>query len=707
MATKKKTTKKATKKKGAKKKTSSAKKKGTKKTRSKSSKKGKFLFTFLIDTSEATGICQLQPGASSQYEGVTFDVQKEALGEGDVVRLYAALGEMRPVKTPEDALVQALNYAFALEATYSDILRLAQVGVEVGKTTLYTDNIDDLRGGGQMEVRAANGLRMPNKKSVDYATLEGPSPGKLPKKGAEMLRQTFRGAVEQFHGREGMSLDKAEELAARTAWTQVKRYYYKQGGKWKKRKHPLEQDEYAPGSHPASYYERKGNKHVPSSDEYGHNLGVLNAYADEAIYLSDPRMAQHVAYQAHVALEPADRREIVGKLQREFPGTSFSKRELNQGAATEVLEAKRIVDAANEYSAALRDEFQALERGTPREVEAAQQRAKAARRQLRALTGARRQLYGAMFFGTGGAALGAAIGGVPGAAIGAMAGATAGQLLLRPRGIKEEAATGPRASSYDDGRGGAFSGPRGAPRPGRGTGMRPRMANGIRHFNPTKPTYQIYVVSCDGVELVGDETGLEVAQYEELDMAVGYATAAQYDADVAGNPDNERYDVVAVYPLAGEERIAFSTRADGYSDKGRRMRERNGERKKDECAITGYVFDSNKDAREAFDIMHREMLRCGCSADVLVYAHDGVQWIPMIIGIGEQDYAQMIAESTKEVGATPKETIFVLADPKGKEVKAIDKVLGQSFGPVSSEGPVHLRASNGRKKKRKKRSKKR
>ena len=665
------------------------KKKKAKKTGKKgTAKKAKFLFQFLIDTSEATGVCQLQPGATNKFGKVSFSVQKEALGDGDIVRVYAALGEMKPIKTLEDALLDALNYALALESTYADFMKLASVGVERGKKTLVVegDQLDVLRGGGQLEVRVANGLRMPNKKRIDYSDIDGPSPGTLPKKGATMLRDTFRGALEQYYDREGLPLAEAEERAARTAWAQVKRYYYKQGGKWKKRKQPKP---------------RTGNKHVPPNDEYAHNVGTLNAYADEAIYLSDPQMAQHVAYQAHVSLEGSDKNAIVGKLKDAFPGTSFSRRSLNQGGATEVLEAKRIVDAANEDSAALRAEFEAMERGSPREVEDAQLRAKAARRQLRALTGARRQLYGSMFFGTGGAALGAAIGGVPGAAIGALAGATAGQLLLRPRGIKEEANTGPRAT---DSGGGAFAGPR-SPRSYPRGGMRPRHANG-RSFNPAKPHYLIYIVSCDGVELVGDEEGLAPHMFEELDIAVGYATAAQYDADFQKNPRNERYDAVAVYPIHGHEDLVFSTRADGYTDKGKRMRERNGERSKDACGITGYAFNNHRDARDGFVAMQQAMLDEGLDARALIFGGEASMgsWIPMLVGLGNQPHMDALAAAASDIGRHPDELIFVLAPPKGKEIKAIDAALTQEFGkPSKIGGSLYLREANKKKRRKKKR----
>jgi len=101
---------------------------------------------------------------------------------------------------------------------------------------------------------------MAKRKKLDFETLEGPPPGDLPKAAAEMLRKTFQGAMEQYYGRDKMSLEKAEELASRTAWTQVKRYYYQRGDKWHKRKDPLAQSEYPPGSHPAEYYENPGRR---------------------------------------------------------------------------------------------------------------------------------------------------------------------------------------------------------------------------------------------------------------------------------------------------------------------------------------------------------------------------------------------------------------------------------------------------------------
>jgi uncharacterized protein YegJ (DUF2314 family) len=67
---------------------------------------------------------------------------------------------------------------------------------------------------------------------------EPPAPGTLDAAGRRMLWSTYEDAKEHYRkqGERGAAL---KSLAARVAWAQVGRHYYKRGGKWHRRKRPL------------------------------------------------------------------------------------------------------------------------------------------------------------------------------------------------------------------------------------------------------------------------------------------------------------------------------------------------------------------------------------------------------------------------------------------------------------------------------------
>lgn len=67
---------------------------------------------------------------------------------------------------------------------------------------------------------------------------EPPAPGSLPAGGRRMLWNTYEDAKRHYRkqGERGAAL---KSLAARVAWAQVGRHYYKRGAKWHKRKRPL------------------------------------------------------------------------------------------------------------------------------------------------------------------------------------------------------------------------------------------------------------------------------------------------------------------------------------------------------------------------------------------------------------------------------------------------------------------------------------
>ena len=70
-----------------------------------------------------------------------------------------------------------------------------------------------------------------------------PHTGTLPKAAMPMFKKTFEGAYEYYRTERKATKKEAEEIAARTAWDEIERYYYKRGDKWVKRKKVLPQVE--------------------------------------------------------------------------------------------------------------------------------------------------------------------------------------------------------------------------------------------------------------------------------------------------------------------------------------------------------------------------------------------------------------------------------------------------------------------------------
>lgn len=91
-----------------------------------------------------------------------------------------------------------------------------------------------------------------------------------------------------------------------------------------------------------------------------------------------------------------------------------------------------VVLAAEQYFEAQEAELALMKRGTPSQLSAARKRTKKAKEALEDMTGANRELYGAMGGGTLGAAIGAMVGNPLAAAVGALAGSVVGSLLGRP-----------------------------------------------------------------------------------------------------------------------------------------------------------------------------------------------------------------------------------------------------------------------------------
>lgn len=90
-----------------------------------------------------------------------------------------------------------------------------------------------------------------------------------------------------------------------------------------------------------------------------------------------------------------------------------------------------VVLAARQYQRALEDRMTAMDRGTPQELSKATKREKEAKEVLEDMTGANRELLGAI----AGATLGAALGGLlnpVGAAVGALAAGAVGSVVARP-----------------------------------------------------------------------------------------------------------------------------------------------------------------------------------------------------------------------------------------------------------------------------------
>lgn len=105
-----------------------------------------------------------------------------------------------------------------------------------------------------------------------------------------------------------------------------------------------------------------------------------------------------------------------------------------------------VVLVAEQYFSAQQEELDLMKRGTPDELKRARERTKKAKEALEDMTGANRELYGAMGGGTLGAALGALTGNVFAAAIGALAGSVVGSVIARPS-LPSEA---PEALEDDD-----------------------------------------------------------------------------------------------------------------------------------------------------------------------------------------------------------------------------------------------------------------
>lgn len=70
---------------------------------------------------------------------------------------------------------------------------------------------------------------------------EIPSTGTLPKKGVKQFSAVYVSARERGF---------TQQRSAQQAWCEIKRYYYKRGDKWIKRKDPIPQDESPPGCAP-------------------------------------------------------------------------------------------------------------------------------------------------------------------------------------------------------------------------------------------------------------------------------------------------------------------------------------------------------------------------------------------------------------------------------------------------------------------------
>lgn len=70
---------------------------------------------------------------------------------------------------------------------------------------------------------------------------KGVAPKVLPKDARHMWKSVFDAAYEYYREDRKATEKQAEEIAARTAWDEVKRYYVKRSGKWTKRKKALPQ----------------------------------------------------------------------------------------------------------------------------------------------------------------------------------------------------------------------------------------------------------------------------------------------------------------------------------------------------------------------------------------------------------------------------------------------------------------------------------
>lgn len=133
-----------------------------------------------------------------------------------------------------------------------ETLRLAEEAFRLGDYDDALDHLNEYRSwreqGGfepddgdsrESDLRIAIGQKMQTKRS--NPPYKPPASGNLPKHGKEMLKNVYTSARERGFG---------EEAAARQAWCAVKRYYYKRGNKWTKRKEPISPNEYPPGCGP-------------------------------------------------------------------------------------------------------------------------------------------------------------------------------------------------------------------------------------------------------------------------------------------------------------------------------------------------------------------------------------------------------------------------------------------------------------------------
>jgi len=68
-----------------------------------------------------------------------------------------------------------------------------------------------------------------------------PSTGTLPKSAMPMFKAVFYSSYDYYRKERKASKEEAEEIAARTAWDETERYYYKRGEKWIQRKQPKPQ----------------------------------------------------------------------------------------------------------------------------------------------------------------------------------------------------------------------------------------------------------------------------------------------------------------------------------------------------------------------------------------------------------------------------------------------------------------------------------
>lgn len=519
---------------------------------------------------------------------------------GESESLIVLVGGVESSDDPSSDLANVLELGYFIAGRGG--FRLRDAGVKDGAETLWVGEDDWLVEDAEDVRRVAN--RAARRPSLDYASMDGPPPGALPKKGKEMLRSTFQGSLQYFYETRGLPLEEAENLASRTAWTQVKRHYYKDRstGKWKKRKRAIAADKHPPGSKPASHYQKRGGK----------------------------------------------------------------KRKANQ-ADLAVLQAKAIVDAANKYSAALREELQAIESGTPRQLAEAQERVRQSRTELRALTGGSRQLYGAMAFGAGGAGLGAALAGVPGAVVGALVGSIAGQIALRPRVLSQETGYGRRRDDDTGRRGRPMATP---PSPDRRTrpsyGPVPRTAN---PHHEDGPLAVVYVVSEEGTFLVGDPTHGE-AMVVTVEEAVAYATMAQDHMDREGNPDGTRHDVCL---WESDEHVAenlmWSTAPDGYTRAGQKERVANKPRKHRYYTVITFTPNSKsvrgkaRLAAQQVDKIDRHLRKKDLSVAIMSFPGDA-----------RSNQVMLEAKVKADEG---KHTLIVAAPPSSPEVKAILDLYGK------------------------------